>query len=127
MVNAVITVTRATTAYLALPTGGDANKGVIARVTEREPRVTERERPKLTEWADECLRINHLDTLVQREIKAGTLIRAADPSERARVAAWRLFNEMMSSFEVKTLSLSPSGAVNPGVILMPQQGGGRAS
>jgi len=26
---------------------------------------------QLTKWAEECLRINHLNTLVQREISAG--------------------------------------------------------
>ena len=48
-------------------------------------------------WADSCLRINHLNTLVQREIAAGSLDRAAQLSERARVAAWTLFNELITA------------------------------
>jgi hypothetical protein len=38
---------------------------------------------QLTRWADAALRINHLNTLVQREIAAKDLVRAADLSERA--------------------------------------------
>lgn len=52
---------------------------------------------KLTEWADACLRINHLNTLVQREIEAGAVDRARQLSERARVAAWTMFNEMIEA------------------------------
>ena len=48
-------------------------------------------------WADICLRINHLNTLVQREIAAGSLDRASHLSERARVAAWTLFNELITA------------------------------
>jgi hypothetical protein len=50
---------------------------------------------KLTEWADACLRMNHLNTLVQRELDDGMPERAKELSERARVAAWTLFNEMI--------------------------------
>ena len=49
----------------------------------------------LTRWAESCLRINHLNTLVQRE--AGLTLRAADLSERARRRAWELFNEMVAA------------------------------
>ena len=51
------------------------------------------EKEKLTEWADACLRINHLNTLVQREIADGSLERATDLSERARLAAWEMLNQ----------------------------------
>lgn len=49
----------------------------------------------LTRWAEACRRINHLDTLVQREIAAGSLERARQLAERARVRAWNLFNDMV--------------------------------
>ena len=45
--------------------------------------------------AEECLRINHLGTLVQREIEAGHKARALDLSERARVRAWTMFNDLI--------------------------------
>jgi hypothetical protein len=54
-------------------------------------------REQLTRWADSCLRINHLNTLVQREISSGTFERAVDLSERARRRAWDLFNEMIEA------------------------------
>ena len=50
---------------------------------------------ELTRWAEACLRINHLNTLVQREIAAGALERARQLAERARVRAWNLFNDMV--------------------------------
>jgi hypothetical protein len=56
---------------------------------------------KLSAWADACLRINHLNTLVQREIKGGSMERACDLSERARVAACALFNDMVSEGAAK--------------------------
>ena len=52
---------------------------------------------KLTEWAESCLRVNHLNTLVQREIDAGALNRAKELSERARQRAWTIFNEMLAA------------------------------
>ena len=52
---------------------------------------------QLTRWADSCLRINHLNTLVQREIRDGARTRAMLFSERARRAAWNLFNEMLAA------------------------------
>ena len=45
--------------------------------------------------AESCLRINHLNTLVQRELAAGQHARARELSERARVRAWQLFNELL--------------------------------
>ncbi|HUR45519.1 MAG TPA: hypothetical protein VMZ27_06515, partial [Candidatus Saccharimonadales bacterium] len=42
-----------------------------------------------------CLRMNHLNTLVQREIAAGNSERALDLSERARVRAWTLLNDLI--------------------------------
>jgi hypothetical protein len=50
---------------------------------------------KLTEWAESCLRINHLNTIVQWEIKDAHLERATKLTERARTRAWNLFNEMV--------------------------------
>jgi hypothetical protein len=47
-------------------------------------------------WAENCLRINHLNTLVQREIADGKHERAKELSERARVRAWTMFNEMIA-------------------------------
>jgi hypothetical protein len=64
---------------------------------------------QLTHWADECLSINHLNTLVQREIKANSLVRAADLSERARTRAWKMLNEMFAAGAAK-----PEGYCEPG-------------
>ena len=66
---------------------------------------------KLTAWAEACLRINHLNTLVQREIERGSTERACDLSERARVAAWTLFNDMVSEGASK-----PEGYCEPGTV-----------
>jgi len=52
---------------------------------------------KLTEWAAACLRINGLNTGVQWEIRGWRLERARNLSERARVQAWNIFNEMIQS------------------------------
>jgi hypothetical protein len=49
----------------------------------------------LTRWAENCLRMNHLNTLVQRE--AGLTLRAAHLSERSRRRAWELFNELVAA------------------------------
>jgi hypothetical protein len=62
----------------------------------------------LTKWAESCLRINHLNTLVQREIAGGTAQRATDLSERARRRAWDLFNEMIAAGASK-----PEGYTEP--------------
>ena len=50
----------------------------------------------LTRWAETCLRMNHLGTLIQRELagKDGCE-RALDLAERARKRAWTLFNELV--------------------------------
>jgi len=71
------------------------------------PRIIDEER--LTAWAHACLRINHLQTLTQREIRGGSLQRACDLSERARLAAWTLFNEMVEAGASK-----PPGYAEPG-------------
>jgi hypothetical protein len=63
---------------------------------------------QLTHWADECLAINHLNTLVQREIKANALTRASELSERARKRAWTMLNEMFAAGAVK-----PEGYCEP--------------
>lgn len=48
----------------------------------------------LTRWADECLHINHLNTLIQREIDGNNLMRARELSGRAQRRAWKMLNEM---------------------------------
>ena len=63
----------------------------------------------LTEWAATCLRINHLNTLVQREIVGSSPRRAAELAERARVAAWQLFNALVAAGAEK-----PAGYIEPG-------------
>jgi len=50
---------------------------------------------KLNAWANAALRINHLNTLVQRQLDGGGIERAKVLSERARVAAWGLFNAIV--------------------------------
>jgi len=64
---------------------------------------------QLTLWADSCLRINHLNTLVQREIKANSLERALNLSERARRQAWQMLNEMFAAGAIE-----PEGYCEPG-------------
>jgi hypothetical protein len=64
---------------------------------------------QLTAWADAALRINHLNTLVQREIEAKHLVRAAELSERARRSAWEMLNQLFASGAVK-----PEGYAEPG-------------
>jgi hypothetical protein len=49
---------------------------------------------QLTEWAETTLRINHLNTLIAREIAAQNFDRAAQLSHRAQQRAWKLLNEM---------------------------------
>jgi hypothetical protein len=56
---------------------------------------------QLTQWAESCLRINHLNTLVQREIQGGSKLRAMELSERARRRAWELFNAMVAAGAIK--------------------------
>jgi hypothetical protein len=57
---------------------------------------------QLTTWAENCLRINHLNTLVQREIASASLQRSqAELSERARRRAWELFNELVAAGATK--------------------------
>lgn len=66
---------------------------------------------QLTRWADSCLSINHLNTLVQREIAAKSLERAAELSERARKRAWVMLNEMFAAGAVK-----PEDYCEPGTV-----------
>jgi len=75
-------------------------------MTTVSPSVTE---TQLTAWAESLLSINHLNTLVQREIEAKAYARATDLSERARKRAWVLFNEMLAAGAVK-----PPGYAEPG-------------
>jgi hypothetical protein len=55
------------------------------------------ERRHLNRWAEMALRVNHLNTLVQREIQGGSLTRARALSERSRVAACAMFNELLTA------------------------------
>jgi hypothetical protein len=64
---------------------------------------------QLTQWADSCLSINHLNTLVQRDIEGKSFERAAELSERARKRAWVMLNEMFAAGAVK-----PAGYCEPG-------------
>jgi hypothetical protein len=49
----------------------------------------------LTRWADSCLHMNHLGTLIQRELAPSSQnARAIDLAERARLRAWTLFTEL---------------------------------
>ena len=57
---------------------------------ETQPRMDPVTPERLTAWAESCLRINHLNTLVQRELAGGAPQRAAELAERARVRAWKL-------------------------------------
>jgi hypothetical protein len=66
---------------------------------------------QLTRWVDECLSINHLNTLVQRDINANSLAGATELSERARTRAWRMLNEMFAAGAAK-----PEGYCEPGTI-----------
>ena len=50
--------------------------------------------PQLSRWADECLHINHLNTLIEREIDGNNLRRARELSGRAQRRAWTMLNEM---------------------------------
>ena len=52
---------------------------------------------QLTDWAENTLRINHLNTLIAREIAAGKLDRAVDFSNRAQQRAWKMLNEMFAA------------------------------
>jgi len=50
----------------------------------------------LTQWANSCLHMNHLGTLIQRELQpTKEHARAIDLAERARRRAWILFNELL--------------------------------
>ncbi len=74
------------------------------------------EEEQLTAWAHACLRINHLNTLLQREMPNGSMERASDLSERARAAAWTMFNEMIAAGASK-----PANYCEPGTGPQPVQ------
>jgi hypothetical protein len=74
------------------------------------PNVTSEQ---LTTWADSLLHVNHLNTLVQREIAAKSFDRAAELSERARKRAWAMFNEMLAAGAQKPAGYAEPGAVPP--------------
>ena len=65
-------------------------------------------RHQLTAWAETVLRMNHLGTLVQRELSRGDTERAADLVEKARKRAWILLNELFDSGAEK-----PDGYTEP--------------
>ena len=69
---------------------------------------------QLTRWADAALSINHLNTLVQREIAAKDFARATQLSERARRRAWEMLNEMFAAGAVKPDGYAEPGARPPG-------------
>ena len=64
---------------------------------------------QLTRWAGECLSINYLNTLVQREIATNSITRATELSERARKRAWLMLNELFAAGAIK-----PEGYCEPG-------------
>jgi hypothetical protein len=79
---------------------------------DAKPKPVEVSQQQLNEWAETCLRINHLGTLVQRELGASSTQRAADLAERSRVAAWELFNAMVRAGAEKPVGYSEPGAMN---------------
>jgi hypothetical protein len=52
------------------------------------------DKAQLTAWAESLIHMNHLGTLVQREIEAGNTDRASHLAERARKRAWKMLNEL---------------------------------
>jgi len=65
---------------------------------------------QLTIWADSLIHMNHLGTLVQREIAEGELERAAQLSERARRRAWIMLDEMFAAGAVKPEGYAEAGS-----------------
>lgn len=75
----------------------EAHKDTLACATSADARLGETlmtAETLLSKWADECLHINHLATLIQREIDANNLPRARELSGRAQRRAWTMLNEM---------------------------------
>jgi hypothetical protein len=63
----------------------------------------------LTRWAESCLHMNHLGTLVQRELLPNKQnARAIELSERARRRAFELLNELLEHG-----AKMPAGYENP--------------
>jgi hypothetical protein len=52
---------------------------------------------QLTRWADDCVRISHLNSLVQRHARDGSRKYAVILSERARRCASELLNELVAA------------------------------
>jgi hypothetical protein len=44
--------------------------GIDSHLWSRSPTVPQISEEQLTRWAESCLRMNHLGTLIQRELKA---------------------------------------------------------
>ncbi len=64
----------------------------------------------LTRWAESCIHMNHLGTLIQRELPANQKnSRVLDLAERARRRAYELFNELVEYGAKK-----PEGYREPG-------------
>jgi hypothetical protein len=61
---------------------------------------------QLTAWAESCIHINHLNTLIQREIAGGSLKRASELSGRAQRRAWKLFNELVAAGAAKPVGFT---------------------
>lgn len=66
----------------------------------------------LTRWAESCVHMNHLGTLVQRELKEGDLARAQELAERARARAWSLLNELFAAGAAKPDGYAESGTAS---------------
>ncbi len=49
----------------------------------------------LNGWAESLIHMNHLGTLVKRELAEGNIERANHLAERARKRAWAMFNELI--------------------------------
>jgi hypothetical protein len=83
--------------------------GIDSHLWSRSPTVPQISEEQLTRWAESCLRMNHLGTLIQRELKASKEnARAIDLAERARRRAWELFNELL-----KHGARKPAGYAEP--------------
>lgn|GEM_PF-1864772 len=71
--------------------------GLMTTPPSDQPPSVSVEQPVLDRWAETALRVNHLHTLVQRALAERSFERAEALSERARVAIWSLFNELLVS------------------------------
>lgn len=71
--------------------------GRMTTPSSEQPSPVSIEQPVLDRWAETALRVNHLHTLVQRALSERSLERAEALSERARVAIFSLFDELLAS------------------------------